>query len=72
MSDDDSSPLPPPIRGGGLLSTIALVDSGGHYHETAHRLGLVPRLVMTPWWRSLAALERARYAAAEYGLVFPA
>lgn len=26
MSDDDSSPLPPPIRGGGLLSTIALVD----------------------------------------------
>lgn len=48
-----------------------LAREGSHRLRAAHRLGLVPRLVMTPWWRSLAALERARYAAAQYGLVFP-
>lgn len=67
MSDDDSSPLPPPIRGGGLLSTIALVDSGGHYHETT--LDITHEANVTPEGLSLRVFLALRYSAGQLALV---
>lgn len=44
---------------------------GTHRLRAAKALGLAPILVPVRWWRSRAALERAQFAAVEYGHVFP-
>lgn len=49
-----------------------LAREGTHRLRAAFLLGIAPILVAVPWWRSRAALERARFAAIEYGYVFPA
>lgn len=43
---------------------------GTHRLRAAHLLGLTPVLVPVPWWRTRAALVRARWAALEYGYEF--
>lgn len=48
-----------------------LLAKDTHRIRAASLLGFVPVLVPVPWWRSAAALERARFAAAEYGYRFP-
>lgn len=48
-----------------------LLMEGTHRIRAAKQLGLTPVLISVPWWRSAAALERARFAAAEYGYLFP-
>lgn len=48
-----------------------LLMEGTHRIRAAKLLGLAPALISVPWWRSAAALERARFAAAEYGCLFP-
>jgi hypothetical protein len=48
-----------------------LLAEGTHRIRAAKLLGLAPVLIPVPWWRSQAALDRARFAAAEYGYLFP-
>lgn len=43
---------------------------GTHRLRAAHSLELTPILVPVQWWRTRAALERARWAALEYGYAF--
>lgn len=49
---------------------IVLLCEGSHRIRAAHMLGLVPTIVSVPWWRSCAALDRARFCAARHGLRF--
>ena len=44
---------------------------GTHRLRAAKALGIAPVLVPVPWWRSRAALNRAHFAALDYGHVFP-
>ena len=44
---------------------------GTHRLRAALALGIAPVLVSVPWWRSAAALERARYAAVRNAHAFP-
>lgn len=48
-----------------------LAREGTHRLRAAFLLGWAPVLVPIPWWRTQAALERARFAAIEYGYAFP-
>lgn len=43
---------------------------GTHRLRAAFLLGLMPTLIPIAWWRSAAALTRARFAAVEYGYAF--
>ncbi len=47
-----------------------LCAEGTHRLRAAFLLRSIPVLVPVPWWRSERALERARWAAAEYGYRF--
>ncbi len=49
-----------------------LAREGTHRLRAAFLLGLAPALVPIAWWRGRPALERARFAAIEYGYSFPA
>lgn len=48
-----------------------LASEGTHRLRVAFALGIAPIMVGIGWWRSLAALGRARSAAIEYGYLFP-
>lgn len=54
-----------------LASDLRTAMEGTHRLRAAWILGLAPVLVRVAWWRSAAALERARFAAIEYGYSFP-
>lgn len=43
---------------------------GTHRLRAALKLGLAPVMVSIPWWRSRAAVERARYRAIQRAHVF--
>lgn len=65
-------------RGAPLLRAYFDAPSGAWFaREGTHRLraafllGVAPALTPIPWWRTAAALERARFAAIEYGYAFP-
>lgn len=49
---------------------VALLREGTHRIHAANRIGLAPRIVPVSWWRSAAALDRARVAAVRRGLSF--
>lgn len=51
---------------------VWLAMEGTHRLLVAHAMGVVPVMVPVRWWRTRRALERARFAAVEYGHVFPA
>lgn len=48
-----------------------LAAEGTHRLRAARLLGVAPVLVPIRWWRTRAALARARFAAIEYGHAFP-
>lgn len=48
-----------------------LASEGTHRIRAAFLLGIAPVLVPIAWWRSGPALVRARFAAIEYGFLFP-
>lgn len=63
---------PPTLRGYRDPETGAwLMREGTHRLRAALRLGLAPRLLPIPWWRTRASLERARWAARKRGHRFP-
>jgi len=47
-----------------------MLREGTHRIRAAHLLGVEPVIVVIPWWRTKAALERARHAAERRGLAF--
>ena len=47
-----------------------LAMEGTHRLRAAYQLGLRPVLIPIPWWRGGPALERARFAALDYGYDF--
>lgn len=47
-----------------------LAREGTHRLRAAFLLRVAPVLISITWWRSGAALERARFAAIEYGYAF--
>lgn len=51
---------------------VWLCREGTHRLRAAQALGLAPVLRPIRWWRGRQSLQRARYAAAEYGHRFPA
>lgn len=63
---------PPRIRAHfDAASGFWLSREGTHRLRAAKALGVAPVMVPIPWWRSRASLERARFAAMDYGHVFP-
>lgn len=63
---------PPRIRAHrDTASGVWLAAEGTHRLRAARLLGLAPVLIPVPWWRSPRSLERARFAAIEYGHAFP-
>lgn len=44
-----------------------MAREGTHRLRAAGAMGLAPIMISVPWWRSARALERARWASAEYG-----
>jgi hypothetical protein len=61
----------PALRGYFDTETGAwLLREGTHRIRAAHILGVVPRLIHVKWWRTRQSLERAQFAAREYGLEF--
>ncbi len=50
---------------------VVLLREWTHRIHAAAMLGLVPRIVLVPWWRSRQALTNALFAAARRGLRFP-
>lgn len=52
-----------PVLRGHFDGEIWHMREGTHRLRAAKALGIAPTLVPIPWWRSKAALERARYAA---------
>jgi hypothetical protein len=63
----------PPVLRGHLdaESGAVMLREGTHRIHAAEMLELVPTILLVPWWRSRAALVRARIAAKRRGLVFP-
>jgi hypothetical protein len=51
---------------------VVLLREGTHRIRAAATLGLAPRIVLVPWWRSRQALTNALFAATRRGIVFPA
>lgn len=51
-------------------SAAWLAYEGTHRLRAAFALGLAPILIPIAWWRTRAALVRARFAAIDYGYAF--
>ena len=62
---------PPRLRGYLHTDGVWYMREGTHRLRAAHALGVSPVLVPIPWWRSRRSLERAQFAAIEYGHTFP-
>lgn len=60
----------PPVLRGAIVGELVLLREGTHRIRAASRLGLVPIIVPIRWWRTRAALARAHFSAARYGLTF--
>lgn len=69
----DMARLGPPLIRAYFDATTGcwLAREGTHRIRAAHQLRVSPVMVHVPWWRSQAALERARWAALDYGYQFP-
>lgn len=52
-----------PVLRGFFDGEVWHMREGTHRLRAAKALGIAPTLVHVPWWRSKAALERARYGA---------